>query len=387
MSKVGKPRALPAAQRGYAMLAIIAAAGVATTALVVTSLSATAVRNEQGRKDSTALALAKQALIASAASSSSRPGSLPCPDVNNDGVSDQVGNDPAAPCSESIGRLPWQTLGLPDLRDAAGERLWYIVSPNFQDISANPINASTVGGLIVREGEQATNGVVAIIVAPGKPTGNQRRDTANVNSAANYLESYVSASQTATVPVQDPAHNDQLSIITPADIFSLVERRVAKEVQNSLQNYYLATGNPTPLSMPYPAHNEIFDGGTYVYPATVVTPPFSQSVLSGFLPSNDATLVLPAWFSANRWHRVISYQVDANCVPSAVSTAAGTCGAATFSVSSTAAIIGGMPGNGTIAMLGFTGVSSAYSNSHATVLNATVQAQAPTQIQIQTQSP
>src|SRR3954466_3409367 len=110
------------AQRGYALLGIIAAVGVAATTVVVTSLSATAVRNEQGRKDSNALALAKQALIASAASNNSRPGSLPCPDVDNDGLSDFVGGISSAPCLQTFGRLPWQSLGLPDLRDAAGEQ-------------------------------------------------------------------------------------------------------------------------------------------------------------------------------------------------------------------------------------------------------------------------
>ena len=151
------------------MLGIIAVIGVAATAAVVTSLSATAVRNEQGRKDSNALALAKQALIASAASSNSHPGSLPCPDVDNDGLSDPppTATPAAIPCTGSMGRLPWQTLGLPDLRDAAGERLWYVLSANFQDIASNRINANSYGQLIVRDGEHATYGIVAIIAAPG----------------------------------------------------------------------------------------------------------------------------------------------------------------------------------------------------------------------------
>jgi hypothetical protein len=366
------------AQRGYAMLAVIAALGVTATAVAVTSLSATAVRNDQGRKDSNALALAKQALIASAASSSSRPGSLPCPDVDNDGLSDQVGGNAAAACTHFIGRLPWQTLGLPDLRDAAGERLWYIVSANFQDISANRINASTAGQLIVREGEQTTNGVVAIVVAPGKAFGAQQRDTSHANTTSNYLENYSADTLTAVVQTQDATHNDQLSVITPADIFSLVERRVAKEVQNSLQTYYLAGTNPTPYSLPYPAQTQVVDDGNYSYPTTAVSPPFASPVLSGYLPSNDSLLVLPAWFAANRWYQVLNYKVDSNCVPSAVSVAAGTCGSATFTVSSYGVLIGGtagVPNNGTMAMLGFPGVSTAYSSYQSTILNASVQAQ------------
>ncbi len=163
-----------------------------------------------------------------------------------------------------------------------------------------------MGQLIVREGEQNTTGVVAIVTAPGKSLGSQRRDTAQANSMANYLEGYSTEDLTATLHAQDTAHNDQLAVITPADIFSLVERRVAREVQNSLQNYYLAVANPTPHSMPYPAQTEVINDGNYSYPASVVTPPFSGTVLSGYLPSNDPTLVLPAWFSANRWYLACS---------------------------------------------------------------------------------
>ena len=98
-----KPQVL--AQRGYAMLGIIAAVGVAATAVVVTSLSATALRNEQGRSTNSALALAKQALIGRAASDDDRPGSLPCPDYNNDGISDALDLTEANAC-RLIGRLP-----------------------------------------------------------------------------------------------------------------------------------------------------------------------------------------------------------------------------------------------------------------------------------------
>ena len=379
-----KGRRRSSLQRGYAMLGVIAAVGVATMTVVVTSLSATAVRNDVGRRDSNALALAKQALIASAASSNLRPGSLPCPDVDNDGLSDQIGNNPAAACTQFIGRLPWQTLGLPDLRDAAGERLWYAVSPNFQDLSANRINSGTVGQLIVHEGEQTTTGVVAIVTAPGKPIGNQQRTAADVNNASNYLESYSTETLTATVSAHDATRNDRLAAISPADVFALVERRVVKEVQKSLQDYYLSVANPTPNSMPYPAQAAIVNDGDYSYPSTVVAPPFSSAVLSGYLPSNDPTLVLPAWFSANRWHQVLSYRVDGNCVPSAVASHTGTCGAATFSVPSYGVLIGGTAGTASgaaMAMLGFTGVNAAYTNFQSTVLSAAVTAQAQTQSQ------
>ena len=370
-------------QRGYAMLGIIAAIGIAATAVVVTSLSATAVRNEQGRKDSNALALAKQALIASAASSNSRPGSLPCPDVDNDGTADYVGNDSTRPCMQRIGRLPWQTLGLPDLRDAAGERLWYAVSLNFQDISANRINANTTGQFNLRDGERNTAGIVAIVAAPGKPVGTQTRDATHINNYENYLESYAASELIVNVLTQDTTHNDQLSIITPADIFSLVQRRVAKEVQVALQNYYSGS---TPSRMPYPADAESYDSGTsaYTYPMTVISPPFSTAVTTGYIPSDDVNLTLPTWFSANLWNRVLQYNVDSNCLASAVQTSVGTCGTATFSVQSGGVLIGSNGATvsaGTVAVLTFAGVNAGYTNAASTMLSTAIQVQTQTQTQ------
>lgn len=46
---------------------------------------------------------------------------LPCPDVGGGGE----GLAAAACAPVAVGRLPWRTLGLKDLRDAHGECLWY----------------------------------------------------------------------------------------------------------------------------------------------------------------------------------------------------------------------------------------------------------------------
>src|SRR5688572_33057105 len=96
-----------------------------------------------------ALAEGKQALVGRAVADNDRPGSLPCPDavtnvvgnVPNDGIADALaGND----CPSYIGRLPWRTLGLPDLRDEHVERLWFALSPTFRDhVTAQPLNSAT----------------------------------------------------------------------------------------------------------------------------------------------------------------------------------------------------------------------------------------------------
>lgn len=360
------------AQRGYAMLGIIAAVGVAASAMVVTSLSATAVRNEQGRKTSSALALARQALIASAASSPSHPGSLPCPDTDNDGQADPL----SGACAASIGRLPWQTLGLPDLRDAAGERLWYALSENFQDVAANRINTNVYGQLQMHEGQSYTTGVVAIVFAPGRTIGNQLRDAQHVNDVEGYLESYSNDNSTATLRAQDSTYNDQFALITPADIFSLVGRRVAKEVQNALQTYYTAMSGRLPWYAP------ACTGSVTVSCPTVNPLPEQPSPAAalpaaatmGYLPTNDSDFNLPIWFSANNWNSVITYRVDSDCAGGGPNCGTAFTGyTADGSGSVFIGFSGGTANPGTKAVFRFAGVNTMYSNYQTTVLTAAVQ--------------
>src|SRR5665811_1174045 len=134
-------------QRGAALLIMLVILVVGIAAVLVSSLSTTALNNARQNTTSNALAQAKDALIGRAAADNNMPGSLPCPDTNNDGSAELLsGNN----CPSYIGRLPWKTLGLPDLRDGSGERLWYALSPAFRDdTSAQPLNSNTKGTLLV----------------------------------------------------------------------------------------------------------------------------------------------------------------------------------------------------------------------------------------------
>ena len=309
------------AQRGYAMLAIIAVLGVAATTVVVTSLSATAVHNEQNRKTSSALALAKQALIASAASSSTRPGSLPCPDINNDGISEIP---VAGACPSLIGRLPWQTLGLPDLRDSSGERLWYALSQQFRDAPGNIVNSTTTGQLSIT-GTITEEQLAAIVFAPGAPLNEQRRDTdERRNSVSQYVEGYVNAT-TFSASAAGATYNDQLISISASDIFAVTQRRVAKEVQVALNAYFTLNGG---YPVPALATNSACLSGD----STSCT---SATGTSGLLPSDPspapaytggASLLAHSvlaedasnWFDKNNWRSLVQYQVSPDCVmPSA----------------------------------------------------------------------
>src|SRR5665647_2016844 len=111
-------------QHGAALLVMLVILVIGAAAVLITSLSTTALKNARQKTTSDALAQAKDALIGYAVSDTNRPGELPCPDFDNDGMitlADYSGSN----CKSLIGRLPWKTLGLPDLRDGSGEHLWY----------------------------------------------------------------------------------------------------------------------------------------------------------------------------------------------------------------------------------------------------------------------
>ena len=137
-------------QRGYVLLSMVAVIGL-LTATAATSIGETALVRQQSDKNKMVLAKAREALISRAASDANHPGSLPCPDavtnipgnnIPNDGIADLLSG---TACPSAIGRLPWRTLGLPDLRDADGERLWYLLATAYQDSTAKIINPSTGG--------------------------------------------------------------------------------------------------------------------------------------------------------------------------------------------------------------------------------------------------
>ncbi len=218
-------------------------------AILVNSLSSTGLRNERDKITADALAQAKEALIGMALTYSDYPGSLPCPDTDNDGDADGGGN--GIDCSSYIGRLPWKTLGLPDLRDATGERLWYTLSRNVRRYaSAHPLNSETTGTLSITGTYTASN-LMAIIFAPGSSIASQNRANNGLSlcsnpsrCAVNYLEgsnanaspgsspntNYQNASSTVSF-------NDQLISISHDQLFPLIEKRIAREVKSCLDDY------------------------------------------------------------------------------------------------------------------------------------------------------
>lgn len=162
-------------QRGAALilLATVLVLGVLWYAIDALGKAA---RKDYEKETRTGLALqqAKTALLAHAAQYAARtstpePGQMPCPESLNYLLAGTEGQASTA-CSnatESVGRLPWRTLGIEQLRDGHNEPLWYVLSRGFR---SPPINFATAGQIGYNG---AANAAVALIIAPGPVLNNQ----------------------------------------------------------------------------------------------------------------------------------------------------------------------------------------------------------------------
>ncbi len=254
-------------ERGFALIVILSLAALISAYLIATVLNLTGagLANAREERSMNALRQAKAALIAYAASeqwqlykgqATKQPGSLPCPDTDDDGDSDGL-------CSnilERIGRLPWKSIGADDLSDASGERLWYAVSSNFRKLSGTTVINSDTQGLLTVTGTAPASNVVAIVFAPGPPVLGQDRSTGH-NDPAAYLEGFTAGANDytfTTTALPTDTFNDRLLVITQAELMSVVEPVVAARIERDIKPYLTAYRNtwgryPFPATFPQPA--------------------------------------------------------------------------------------------------------------------------------------
>ena len=220
---------------------------------VTSSFTVAAQRVDRDRATMAAIMQAKEALIAHAALNLDRPGSLPCPDTNNDGKAEAMGTHCAnnADPNLRVGRLPYKTLDLPDIRDASGERLWYALSANFRRAAGTVVNSDTQGQIQLN-GLAPSQRVVAVIIAPGAPLAGQTRDPsvpAQLDNIANYLEGENDYNNDGGVnndvfqnATPSGAFNDIVVPITEEELFAVVENMVAlrlrKDVRPEIDSQY-----------------------------------------------------------------------------------------------------------------------------------------------------
>lgn len=218
--------------------------------VVITWLSSVSLDELRSRSTETALTQAREALIAYAVADFNRPGELPCPDTNNNGRIDIGVDTVGSNCTSLIGRLPWLTLGISELRDSSGERLWYAVSNPFHANGSAKLNSETAGDITV-SGSINASSVAAVVFAPGTSLSGQNRIAANVNGVAHYLEGTNASSVTAfTLQAASDSFNDRLLPIPAEELFRQVEKRAARELRPLFAKYYADWGR-YPFAAPF----------------------------------------------------------------------------------------------------------------------------------------
>jgi hypothetical protein len=320
-----RPLSLPAAQRGVAIVVLLALTGIVLIGALVVAVGGSSAAIRRDQQTALALAKARDALIARAASTFNRPGSLPCPDQNDDGKVTNPSDWNLSECNTYIGRLPWHTLDLDDLRDGYGERLWYVLTDTFRDdMAAGELNSDTPGALTVT-GELVTSNVIAIIFSAGPPSALQDRTGAGLLLVSNYLDGENADGDTDYD--SSGAVNDTLLMITRDALFSAVERRVAREARLCLEAFAASAGNRFPWAAPLSDLNGDND---------------ASGTLTGRVPASltntAATLGTAVWPSSpfggtcftggrwDHWRKLLLYHVAPDVAPdSATPLCSGSC--------------------------------------------------------------
>jgi hypothetical protein len=301
-------------QRGAALIVAMVVLVLLASAILLDRLNA-AVAPSPSRDPASveALAEAKQALIAWAATHPDTPGLLPFPDRNDDGAydgaADCISPGPVA-AGHLLGRFPIQgeqagcttSIGMSmDVVDSAGERLWYAVSRNLvRGGAGGPINPD-LGDLAAQPWitvRDQTGGIIsprvaAVIIAPGPSLSGQDRENFSTDPAVEYpkyLESITIGPDTFSnadadgclddnvgcgVPEAEDfiiypntvdMFNDRLVFITVDELMRAVEDRVLGEAVRALGSYR----NSYTVAAPY-----------YPWMSTFSTPRTPQGVATG----------------------------------------------------------------------------------------------------------
>lgn len=279
--------ALPIAQRGAIVLLLLLILAVSTASyFLVKRLNSRNIDIKRDKITAAALAQAKAALIGRAISDDNRPGSMPCPDTDNNGSIEMF---TGITCPSNIGRLPWRTLDLPDIRDGNGERLWLAISPSYRDHpSAEPVNPFITLPDITLDNPAGPGNYVALIIAPGAGICSQDRSPANQNNPIHYLEldnnngnnNYISRPTSANT-CEEQNFNDKIIGITRAELQPLIQKRFERihyEAAAKLLAYFNTCG-----AFPW--------ARTFLDPSTIIPGGFesTDNEREGLFPADSAS--------------------------------------------------------------------------------------------------
>jgi hypothetical protein len=343
-------------QRGAALLALAAMLAAGTLAVLVPYMLESPSASTRQQATSAALAHARDALIGWSAARDDepghnyRPGELPCPDRSAPGEAD-YGYAEGSCSPGEIGRLPWKTLGLPELVDGDGEPLWYAVDGAFRwrwgtAVATNmAINSDTRATLLVFAADAvaahtpAGGEGAAVVFAAGAPLSGQARGTAAERTdARNYLDRIGPPAVASTIdnsqeggpffagPVRDAAGNlianDRAAVVTARDLMNAVAPRVEGVVVRVLKAYRVFSGRfPNPSRFDSLQCTDVTVDPSSAMPITVCGR--DPVACRGRLPEDIWTPYMPPrWFRYNLWSQTIYYAVGevavenpAGCIP------------------------------------------------------------------------
>lgn len=332
-------------QSGLALVLLVFTVALFLIYMVLRQYDAATLKDAQLATTERALATAKEAILAHSAESilykttckydCDRPGDIVCPDKNNNGIA-------ASGCKGSIlGRVPWKTLGIGDIRDGANTRLWYALSESYQSMNRIlPLNSNTNGMINLRNAQGAltynvtdNTGVVAVIIAPGQPLTRQdnlvqNRNASNVSLPEHFLDiaygednaDFVKGTANGFVSgiVRNGSQtiaNDIILPITKSDINRVMKKRVLIEVKAAILKSAIYPTPADPDDNTCETSDEISKNACK--PAGVDV---------GFIPVGDGTVDIWAnqdansilrgaslhnWFQQNGWRGLIRYNRNA----------------------------------------------------------------------------
>lgn len=209
-----------------------------------------------------ALRNARQALIHHAAWEDTSPGSLICPDFDNDGDADLHCE------SNAVGRFPWKTVGIERPVDGHGECIWYAISPKARSVlqahmrgpdgTQPAMNPAYQGDLSILDASSGVSAAaIAVLIAPGHALAGQARTPGAACSngpSGAFLESRDGISNATGGPQfvssqTDGSFNDRVLPVTADLLFAPVRARVAIELAGRAPTatrglrYLFANGN------------------------------------------------------------------------------------------------------------------------------------------------
>jgi hypothetical protein len=176
------------------------------------------------------------------------PGYLPCPARDQRGIASSAC---ASASGTTFGRFPWHTLRANDLRDGAGEGLWYAISPSHRyNPKTVPLNGMTPAGLLA-DGKA----VVAVLIAPGAAIGHQHRRPQAPGDPGQFLEGTNADGDHGRFGAA-AAGNDQMLTLDAAAFEAMLTTRVIGEFARRLRDYAVRHAGRYPWLLPPGAGEE-----------------------------------------------------------------------------------------------------------------------------------